>query len=180
MPDKKLTDNEIIKALKYCAGGASCANCYYSVNCDGTDVQKQALDLINRLQAENERKDKNYIDLLKTSSERADIISELSSENERLKNHIQEGIDLAKQMPEMIELAKAEAYKECIEKVKPIIDEIVDIMFDDNKSTCVIHDCVKPSKIAYNSEICILENKQAWEGRLDNLLKELVGDTDES
>lgn len=74
--------------------------------------------------------------------------------------------------------AKAEAYKECIDKVKPIICEIVDRMFDDNESNCVIHDCVKPSKIACNSEICIQENKQAWEDRIDNLLNELVGDGD--
>ena len=48
----------------------------------------------------------------------AEKIKRLEEDNERLKNHIQEGIDLAKQIPEMLALAKAEAYKECLEKVE--------------------------------------------------------------
>jgi hypothetical protein len=47
-----------------------------------------------------------------------DLINRLQAENERLKNHIQEGIDLAKQLPEMLAITKAEAYKEFAEKVK--------------------------------------------------------------
>ena len=57
MPDKKLTDAEIVKALECCSvqGHFVCDECpaWVDSNCIGT--HKQTLDLINRLQAENER-----------------------------------------------------------------------------------------------------------------------------
>lgn len=55
MTDKKLTDAEIKRALECCAEGKGCSECGYSHKCDGTEHIKYALDLINRLQAENER-----------------------------------------------------------------------------------------------------------------------------
>jgi FtsZ-binding cell division protein ZapB len=78
MPDKKLTDNlsnnspilsnslsdnEIVKALECCLKGdydkiinALCAKCPYCKNTDCKLIlQQNALDLINRLQAEKER-----------------------------------------------------------------------------------------------------------------------------
>ena len=55
MTDKKLTDNEIIKALECCIEG-DCDNCHYDEQTACNEYMKQdALDLINRLQAENER-----------------------------------------------------------------------------------------------------------------------------
>ena len=61
MPDKKLTDLEIVKALECCISNIPC----YKTKCPfktkelcGDDIkalEKQALDLINRLQEENER-----------------------------------------------------------------------------------------------------------------------------
>ena len=53
MTDKKSTDQEIIKALECCQGNWDCANCPYNDKC--SSMHKDALDLINRLQAENER-----------------------------------------------------------------------------------------------------------------------------
>ena len=57
MPDKKLTDSEIVKALECCQNDEDCQNCplkeFYPY-CD--DVLSPAtIDLINRLQADNER-----------------------------------------------------------------------------------------------------------------------------
>ena len=120
MPDK-ISDNEIVKALEDMIQIADMVN--RSV-LDMVDVQtlKNTLDLINRLQAENER----------------------------LKNHIKEGINLAKQLPEMVSLAKAEAYKECIEKVKSEI-----------------------KSWTYNLE-CYSDKKSALE-RLEKYFKELKG-----
>jgi len=60
MPDKKLTDNEIKKALDVCVGIQNdCGDCpllEYSQASDEcmTELMSNALDLINRLQAENE------------------------------------------------------------------------------------------------------------------------------
>ena len=91
MPDK-LTDSEIVKALECCTtNGASCKDCPAFVKVDRSNCKKYfrgALDLINRLQAENDRKDKIYIDLLKTSSARVDVINELQAEKEVLKARI--------------------------------------------------------------------------------------------
>ncbi len=102
MPDKKLTDKEIkeAKSLRWLA------------------IQ------FPRVENPKDNGDRlcNCINLYCTNA--AELIERLYAENERLKNHIQEGIDLAKQTPKMIELVKAEAYKECIEKVGEIITEI--------------------------------------------------------
>ena len=57
-----LTDNEIIKALECCSSGdyKSCKKCPLFENCNtpiyqAEIIMKNGLDLINRLQAENER-----------------------------------------------------------------------------------------------------------------------------
>ena len=98
MTDKKLTDLEIVKALECCVKSSHFGECFENkcplVSENGCKVGKEtlypyALDLINRLQ----------------------------EENERLKDHIQEGVELAKELPKMITLVKAEAYKECAEKI---------------------------------------------------------------
>ena len=74
-----MTDNDIKKALE---GMIQFANTVDRSVLDMVDVKtlKNILDLINRLEAENDRKDKIYIDLLKTSSARADMINELQAE----------------------------------------------------------------------------------------------------
>lgn len=58
MPDKKLTDAEIKKALECCTtNGASCKDCPAFVKVDRSNCKKYfrgALDLINRLQLDNE------------------------------------------------------------------------------------------------------------------------------
>ena len=59
MPDNKLTDNEIITALM-CCNTNDCRGCPYNKYnipewCCMPKLRTDALDLINRLQAENER-----------------------------------------------------------------------------------------------------------------------------
>ena len=60
MEEKKLTDEEVVKALEVCGKDFECHNCPYVDECcerlDGSaGLLIQALDLIHRLQAENER-----------------------------------------------------------------------------------------------------------------------------
>ena len=60
MPDKKLTDAEIVKALECCDGSFDrCGECPLdNINQDKLrcwELEKYALDLINRQKAENER-----------------------------------------------------------------------------------------------------------------------------
>ena len=58
MPDKKLTDSEIVKALECCIESNSCSKCPFANIADiricTSEMSKNSLDLINRLQAENE------------------------------------------------------------------------------------------------------------------------------
>ena len=100
MPDKKLTDAEIKKALECCSVNIpACPDCpYYErghmVECEAALIT-DSFNLVNRLQAENERWSKNCDELYEQMSQR--LKAELKIERR---------------------LAKAEAYKECIEKVK--------------------------------------------------------------
>ena len=88
-----MTDNEIIKALECCKTGDDCKGCPYYVNelynC-GEHFNEDVLDLINRQKAE--------IDMWKSSAE------------------LWEGD--AKALFISRENIKAEAVKECIEKIK--------------------------------------------------------------
>ena len=91
MPDKKLTDSEIIKALEWCVSKFKNAGFVY-LGVDGTKIVRtqEVLDLINRLQAENER---------------LNFLLNDAYENNR-------------GLVELLERAKSEAYKECIEKIE--------------------------------------------------------------
>lgn len=83
-----MTDNEIIRALECCANGR-CLSCPLNPKIESvSQCAKMFLDLINRLEAENER--------LRKEAEWFSDIGKLYSE------------------------IKAEAYKECIEKVKDL------------------------------------------------------------
>ena len=98
MPNK-LTDSEIVKALEICGKGImfskhDCKKCpyYTELNCE-TKCKQNALDLINRLKAENERlrKELNLVSILyQDEQERNSIIKAESYKEvaERLKNEI--------------------------------------------------------------------------------------------
>lgn len=117
MPDKKLTDSEIINTLNEAEGMEHVA--LYCAN--GKDENMKSIpmvdiiNLINRLQADKEYYKKNrdkYQDDVMFLSKQCD---ELQAENERLKKGWRADVILTAD-------AKAEAYKECIEKAKSEID----------------------------------------------------------
>ena len=185
MPDKKLTDNEIIKALECCSDEMGCKKgcpCFdpksKSSHCAAVGdngLEKLALDLINRLQEKDETRHKVF----ETKCEELEIVK---AENERLKvkcENTQIGYnflkadfeeskadkiiaerkekdarDLFKSTVGQLKQAKAEAYKECIEKVKE----------HSNKAELVC------SGALVRTEYTITKEK------LDNLLNELVGE----
>ena len=83
MPDKKLTDSEVVKALEICSTyRASCKDCPAFVKVDRSKCKQVLIGakaLINRLQAENERlKEENEI----KSNARANIF-EITSAYEK-------------------------------------------------------------------------------------------------
>lgn len=135
MPDKKLTDAEIVKALEDIVKACFKRGIFY-------DVIKAALSLINRLQEENER--------LKAKCENTQIGYNFAKDE--IKNLKKDKYKLQKALNQSEDyrvIAKAEAYKECIEKVNN------KIRFLENRGFS-IHYVVK--------------------GTLNNLLKELVGE----
>ena len=146
MPDK-LTDKDIVKALGCCLQVCEDCNSCPAVTSEHTTVweckdalSKQVLDLINRLQEENERLKNAY----KQCAWERDIFAE------DIKEEIKK--DCSYLMLD-IKTIKAEAYKECIEKVK-------------EKSQVEIYcDNQLPEPIA---------TYHITEDTLDNLLKEMI------
>lgn len=177
MPNK-LTDKEIVKALECCPDAYKCDDCECRGYCskDFEDIMKYALDLINRLQGENERLNK----LAELGNMRAndyrvmrDRALKAEKEVERLGNAYKqcawERDIFAEDMKEEIKkdcsylmldikTIKEQAYKECIEKVEEIICDNTYPDFDINHKAVNIW---KPE--AYKN--------------INNLLKELVGDS---
>ena len=111
MTDKKLTDLEIVKALECCCGGLTsdwCDKCPMNVTkeCDKDllALEKLALNLINRLQEENDR-----------------LINDIAISKKETKRYVQ-GYKMActerNEFLEQLATAKAEAYKECLDKIE--------------------------------------------------------------
>lgn len=119
--NKKPTDSEIVKALEEQLNlmGYVTNGCYLDTvqSFQMYETLRVSLDLINRLQAENERLTKSVTTLTKS-------ISELTDEVERQKKAKDESFLFAANIYEaekiVIAETKAEAYKECIEKVKAL------------------------------------------------------------
>lgn len=156
MPDKKPPDNEIIKALECCTVGTyACGDdcpCFHSksnlkVTSCRFELLGEALDLINRLQAENERLKDLYE---KSAYEREMFLNELTdakAENERLEKIRQEQgkriddlrgvkyeqIEVIHNLKQELITAKAEAYKEFAERLKEnLIEKSIVYMAIDN------------------------------------------------
>ena len=162
-----LKDSEIVKALGCCAEKVdyegnedTCCSCSLITDdkCTCT-LSKLALDLINRLQADVENykqvaehqhsaiKDAGFeIEWLKEDKEK------LQAENERLDKEIDRLSQCVLYHDGQIADAKAEAYKECIEKAKSELKNI--------------------SKFDFHGTDYYL----VGEAFFNNLLKELVGD----
>lgn len=139
MPDKKLTDSEIIKALE-CAIRNDCdCNCVFLLPNKVQDV----LDLINRLQEENERYKRYYF----------------NHEYDKWEKEI-----------------KAEAYKECIEKVKEEINQALESNYKaraerENKDINLYLD-----DLFWNYCSGKIDCLRGLDDFCDKLLKELVGE----
>ena len=176
-----MTDNEIIKALEWLESKTKeyCEQCAYknSEVCDICifDKIKLALDLINRLQAENEKLKKLEENNMSSApwgneTERANyyqkeleiqraICKRLDEENEKLKTT---NASLSKEIIN----AKIEMYKQCIEEMR---EKIVNTPFE--------VDLTGKTNEYKNGWLDGLVSKQHnILDMLDNLLKELVGE----
>ena len=115
LPDKKLIDKEIVKALEDCiTHNESCISCPSYKFCDNHDskiMMSNTLDLINRKNAEIEWLRNCNDGNLKSVNKLNDLINRLQAENERLKKGWKADVILTANV-------KAEAYKECLEWLK--------------------------------------------------------------
>ena len=122
MLDNKLTDNEIIKALKICSTiGASCKDCPAFVkdnrsNCK--DVLIGALDIIDRLQVQNKDLTETVHNLAIEKDALCDKSEELKAEVERLNALVKTKNKLIKGLDQSISYAYDRAIKEFAERLK--------------------------------------------------------------
>jgi hypothetical protein len=119
----KMTDNEIKRALEYCLEQgitSECERCRDKIGCRDT-LLTNALDLINRRDAENEEiKCRNQI----LTSENKNLTFDLKSakaEIEELRKGLDIWTDIAHRETQYVEQAKTEAYKEFAERAKEVI-----------------------------------------------------------
>ena len=119
MTDKKLTDNEIIKALECC----SCETiiycedqCPFYKKCmKDEQLSKYALDLITRLQAQNKDLAETVHNLTIEKDALFDKAEELKAEIEKLKTNL--NVELENFATEYDNEIKAEAYKEFAKEI---------------------------------------------------------------
>ena len=165
MPDKKLTDAEIVKACKDCLHYDACKGTYSSAKGDEDILYEFDGEMYAESGCED-FKDK-------------DLINRLQAENERLKVEYEESQKRNSDLVNAFQGYKAEAYKECIEKVKTEIDEALKNNYK-----------VRSERA---QSIPIYTEDEFWNyctGKIgclrglddfcDNLSKELVGEPDES
>lgn len=170
MTDKKLTDKEIKKALECLFGCVDCRECPYSSRYEfplcQRQVAKDTYDLITRQQTENKRlgKEVNLVsiqfqDLQERYEEAQAKIDKLKECPKCVYEYDGEITEYCVQGPcsnfKTVEQVKAEAYKECLAKVKNYI-----------KTHCNPYG--KPD-FDYDTSIKILNF-------IDNLVKEMVSE----
>ena len=169
----ELNREEIIKALE-CCQKRKCVHCTYDVfgnplsNCR---VKKQALALIKELTEENERLSKEVADLqdeLKCEKEtNAHLCSQYMSEN-HLRHQVEE------MLANGMDAVKADTVRKMQKEVSAIVGDFVEMIFDDNKSNCIVPNCNKPDSIGCGNRICIDENKAIWFDMIDQIAKEML------
>ena len=126
-----MTDNEIIKALECISGKVIfCKNCAYNKS-DGSSyaymerAAKDALDLINRYQAENERlKEKSITDDKLLNDRVQEAVNAVSKANQKYVDALEKAFN---DRTAELKTAKAEAIKEFADKVIDLVYEADDI-----------------------------------------------------
>ena len=183
-------NSKVETSLWHCTIGI-CTGCHYYGCRRGEACMKQLIKDAYQAHLSDERDLENQLRKIKEQNAEIDIlirkkdklqdeIAELQAKNERLTAIVEAAEDYLNPLSfknaydEAIDKAKSEAIKEFVELVNPIIEEIVDIMFDDNRSKCMIKNCHKHSSIPCESRICIDENKAFWTLKIYNLVKEMT------
>jgi DNA repair exonuclease SbcCD ATPase subunit len=124
MEEKKLTDEEIVKALECCIHDDLCKACpLYAVSGCIRKRNIQVLDLIHRLQKAKEFFEKGYEVTKKIIDEKNEKICKLEEENERLQDEKKE----LKSIAEYQQGSNMERWQIIQEKDKTIADQKAEI-----------------------------------------------------
>ena len=125
MTDNKLTDNDVIKALECCSEANNCGQCEYeptehqigTVGCCN-ELMKDALDLINRLQADKQSLKYDYDNLQRQFDEIYQQFHYLSNvEIPYLYSFTEDKDKKLETIANILLRTKAEAYKEFAERL---------------------------------------------------------------
>ena len=164
MPDKKLTDSEIVKALECCQKVLpNCRECPIEESqrimcCDL--IKGYAINLINRLQADRD----NYKQIAENQQK---IILDKAFENKRLRTS-NDALRMANELCKgWEERAKAEAYKVFLPLLENFRNEVVYQFID----MCDGNDYNKLNLMSMVDTIDCIYKKH-----INNILKELVGE----
>ena len=55
--------------------------------------------------------------------------------------------------------------------ISQLVEELVELMWDDDESECKISNCNKPSSISCGNRLCINENIEYWKNRLKDIFE---------
>lgn len=178
MMDKKITDEEIKSSLEVIATTRNCNECkirnckWGTCNCSQITANV-ALDLINRQKAEIERLGKRISGqkhaLFKQQAYTAELQNEIVKLKDYNENLLAANTVLSNQVLESKAKAKAEAYKEFAEKAKENFQNL-EYSADTDRKTVKVEEM--------KEQINWVLHSVAAE-TLDNILEELVGETDD-
>jgi predicted transcriptional regulator len=154
-----MTDNEIMQALEHCyASGRQCTNCPCTNNIDCVQLEKYALDLINRQKAEKEA-------LIAGQETLQKALAEKNAEIERFKK-IETTVNGF-----WSEMQKLSTFKK---KRNPTLEELLEYM--DNLKAEAIKEFAERLKEKFSGvSLC---NNGFVNSTLDNIVKEMVGDVE--
>ena len=180
MPDKKITDSEIVKALEHCVQKFSCTSCplYKSKSsCGG-----YFLEVINRLQARIDHNSHNMKHLVKSVRDYQKALEKAKAENKKLKadcenykqvaeNQQKATLDKAfeiKRLKEEIERLKKEKERcfYCTEQANKKINEI---------KAEAYKEFAERLKETFPKDDFLRSTKQI-SADIDNLLEEMIGE----
>jgi hypothetical protein len=132
-----MTDNEIIEALQRCKYHKECCYCNSVEECGNKrKLTTSALDLINRLQAENKQLKS---DISVSRDAYLSMKDRYEYEKEKVEKAKQKCIDIAK----ALKTAKAEAIKEFAAKIKEDAEWICDDNYIEDELTEYVDNLVK-------------------------------------
>ena len=83
-------------------------------------------------------------------------------------------IALIKELAEENKRIQADTVRKMQEKAKEIVGDLVELLFDDSESNCIVPNCHKPDSIDCWDRICIDENKSIWLSRVDRIAEEML------